>query len=198
MPHAHPPHHHEGHADHLGNPHDLEAYLAKLEGRDRAAWQKPDAVVRALKLRRSQVVAEVGAGPGYFARRLAKVAGHVWALEAQPEIFEVLAQRAAEVPNLAPVRVEPGDPRLPPASVDLVLLVNAYHHLSGVPYLRALKRALKRGGRIAVVDFHPESELGPQHKVSREDVLADAKRAGLRLVRQHTFLAEQYFLELGR
>jgi len=195
MPHTHD----REHRNHHGNPHDLSHYLQKLDGADRARWQKPTAVVRALKLRKADVVAEIGAGSAYFAKRLAKSAGFVFAVDADPEIFAVLIERTAKLHNLAPVFGLAGDPRLPPASVDVALIINAYHHLAGGPrYLKTLSRALKPGGRIVNIDFHDrELPVGPSHnKISREAFLADAKRAGLKLLREHDFLPYQYFVEL--
>ena len=189
---AHDHHHH----DHLGNPHDFEHYLSKLEGADRAAWQKPDQLILALKLKTTDVVAELGAGPGYFVKRLAKKVAFVFALEADPKMLPVLIARTEKLTNLAPVFALPDAPRLAPKSVDLILIVNTFHHLDGARSLRTLAQALKPRGRIANIDFHPESELGPTHKISRDEFVATAKRAGLKLVREHMFLREQYFVEL--
>lgn len=192
------PHHHHAHGrDHLGNPEDLKAYLGKLEGRDRAGWQKPEAVIRALRLRKSDVVADLGAGSGFFARRLAKRAGFVFAVEADRHIFGELRERTAKLPNVAPVFALADAPRLPEKSVDLVLMVNVFHHVDGARYLRKLARVLKPGGRIANIDFHPDAPMGPPHKISREDFTAEAKRAGLRVLREHDLLRHQYFVELA-
>jgi SAM-dependent methyltransferase len=185
---------------HFGNPHHHAEYLRKLEGADRARWQKPAAVVRALKLRKRDVVADIGAGPAYFARRLAKQAAFVFAVEVDPEMFPVLVERTRKLRNLAPVFGLPGDPRLAPASVDLALIVNTYHHFEGGSRsLKTLAQALKPGGRMVNIDFHDrELPVGPQHhKISREQFLADARRAGLRLIREHDWLPYQYFVELA-
>lgn len=184
----------------FGNPKDLALYLDKLEGKDRADWQKPDAVLKALKLKKDDVVADIGAGPGYFALRVAKKVEHVWAVEAEPHIFKVLGERAAKVKNLAPVLGLAGDSRLGPACADLVLIIDTYHHLEGGPrYLQKLARVLRPGGRIVNIDFHAvDLPVGPKHnKIPREDFLRDAQRAGLKLIGEHTFLPYQYFLELG-
>lgn len=197
MPHGHAHAHHHGA---FGNPEDLKQYLDKLEGQDRADWQKPDAVVKALKLARTDVVADIGAGPGYFSLRLARKAAHVWAVEVDPKIFPVLLQRTAKVANLAPVLGRATEPRLAPACVDAAIIIDTYHHLEGGPrYLQKLARALKPGGRIVNIDFHDvDLPVGPKHnKISREAFLHDARRAGLELLREHTFLPYQYFLELA-
>ena len=93
-----------------------------------------------------------------------------------------------------------GDPLLPERSLDLILVVNTYHHFAGGPrYLRRLRRLLRPGGRIVNVDFHRrETPVGPpvERRVAREKFLADARRAGLRVVREETFLPYQYVLVL--
>ena len=186
-----------------GNPKDLQAYLKKLLSPEREAWQQPDRVVRALRIRKGQTVAEIGAGPGYFTLRLAPAVGRdglVLAIEVDERLLSLLRDRLAErrVGNVVSVLALPGDQLLPPRSCDLVLAVNAFHHLRALPaYLARLKRALKPGGRIVSVDFHKrELPVGPppDHKLAREDFLAAAKEAGLRLAEELQFLPYQYFL----
>lgn len=194
---------HAGHEhDRYGNPADLEDYLRRLEGSERAEWQRPDESVAALGLRPGDTACEIGAGPGYFALRLARAAGHVFAVEVHPRMLEVLRERitAAGISNLTPVLGLPEDPLLPPASCDLALIVNTFHHFpDGVAYLRRVMRALKPGGRVANIDFQ-ERELPvgppPEHKLSRDAFLRIASEAGLSLDREHTFLPWQYFLVL--
>ena len=192
--------------DHHGNPADLDGYIARMEEPSRAAWQKPDEVVRALGLRPGQVACDVGAGPGYFSLRLARAvgeAGHVYAVDVEPRILSVLRDRvqSSNARNVTPVLSLPDDALLPAASCDLILIVDTYHHFpDGPAYLRRLSRALRPGGRIANVDFHKrELPVGPppEHKVAREAFLADATAAGLRLAEEHTFLPYQYFVVLA-
>jgi ubiquinone/menaquinone biosynthesis C-methylase UbiE len=201
---AHPPHG-RPHRDHLGNPADLRAYVRRQESPDRAAWQKPAAVIRTLGLRRGQVIADVGAGPGYFSLRLARAvgpAGHVYAVEAEPAILEVLRQRitAAGARNITPVLGRPDDALLPARRCDLVLVVDAYHHVpAGPAFLRRLARALASGGRLVNIDFvRRDTPVGPpvEQRVARERFLRDARRAGLVLADEHRFLPYQYFLVL--
>jgi len=202
--------HKHGHAnsadrDKHGNPHDMAAYLARLESPDRASWQMPDKVVAALALRAGQTVADIGAGPGYFSLPMAgKVGrtGRVFAVDVEPAMLTVLRDRveAAKMVSVTPVLGTAGDPLLPPASCDRVLLVNAYHHLpDGPAALRRLARLLKRGGRLALIDFHRrETPVGPppEERVAREQLLRDVKRAGLRVATEFDFLPHQYFFLL--
>lgn len=190
-----------------GNPHDFDAYLARLESPERALWQLPDRVVRALGLRAGQTVADIGAGPGYFSLRLARKVGplgRVFAVDVEPAILAVLRDRVAAVKlaQVTPVLALPETPLLPPASCDRVLSVNAYHHHPNRrAALRAMARLLRRGGRVAIVDFHKRaSPMGPpvEERVAREDLLKDASRAGLEVAKELTFLPHQYFFLLRR
>ncbi|BDG01774.1 class I SAM-dependent methyltransferase [Anaeromyxobacter oryzae] len=205
-------HHHDhgaGH-DHGGfdrhrNPEDFAAYLAKLEGEDRAGWQKPDEVVAALGLAHGQVACDAGAGPGYFTLRLARAvgpSGRVLAIDVEPRMLALLEARAraAGVSNVTPILATDGAP-IPPEPCHVVLVVNTFHHFpDGVATLRRLATRLAPGGRIVNVDFHPGSlPVGPppELKISRDDFLAAAREAGLRLVDERTFLPYQYFLALA-
>jgi SAM-dependent methyltransferase len=191
--------------DRHGNPEDLAGYLARLEGEDRLAWQKPDRVVAALRLRPGDVACDVGVGPGYFALRMARAVGErgvVYAMDVERRMLEVLAERVREagVTNVRPLLARGGSVALPPRLCDVILVVNTFHHLrGGARDLRRLALRLAPGGRIVNVDFHRrETPVGPPigHRVAREAFLEEATRAGLRLAREHRFLPWQYFLEL--
>ncbi len=186
-----------------GNPDDLDAYIARLIGPERDAWQRPDEVLAALGLEEGQTVADVGAGPGYFTVRLARAVGprgKVYAVEVVPELVGALREHLerAEVANVVPLLSRESDSLLPPDSCDRVLIVNTFHHFpDGVAYLRHLAASLRRGGILANLDFHRrETPVGPpvEHRVAREDFLAVADRAGLAVVDEKTFLPYQYLV----
>lgn len=189
-----------------GNPADLATYLARLEGADWAAWQQPDRVVRALALRAGATACDVGAGPGYFALRLARAVGPrgaVYAIDVERRMTEVLRERLQRsgIDNVHAMLSRGVRGSLPPRTCDVVLIVNTFHHFpDGVGYLKRLARRLGPGGRIVVIDFHKRRlPVGPPpaHRVSRAALLAAARGAGLSLVREHRFLRYQYFLELA-
>lgn len=193
----------DAHHDHHGNPDDLDAYIARLTGPDRDAWQRPDEVVAALGIEAGQSVADIGAGPGYFTIRLARAVGgrgRVFAVEVVADMVGVLRQRIDEagLGNVTPLLARDVDSLLPLASCDRILMVDTFHHFpDGVAYLRHLSGALRRGGVLANVDFHRrETPVGPplEHRVAREDFLAAADRAGLAVVEEKTFLPYQYFV----
>ena len=172
----------------FGNPDDLREYLCRLDDPERDSWQMPDEVLRALELSKDMVVGEIGAGSGYFTFRLARAAALVYACDADSRMVEVLRQRmaAAAVPNVILALAFPDDPVFPSRSCDRVVTVNAYHHFPDPPsYLRRAARALRPGGRLAVIDFH--------EKVPRDDVRQAAIAAGLRLVAEPQFLPRQHF-----
>jgi ubiquinone/menaquinone biosynthesis C-methylase UbiE len=192
---------HEHHGKHR-NPEDLESYIARMEDPERASWQKPDEVLRALKLAPGQVACDIGGGPGYFALRMARTAAHVFAVDVEPRILQALQKRVAKsgLRNVTPVLGLDDEPLIPERACDLILVVNTYHHFpDGPAYLRRLARSLKPGGRIANLDFHRrELPVGPpvEHKVARDDFLREAGAAGLELIEEHDFLPYQYFLVL--
>jgi ubiquinone/menaquinone biosynthesis C-methylase UbiE len=187
-------------------PEELKGALERQLAPRRAKWQKPSAVVRALGLRRGQVIAEIGAGPGYFTPRLARAvgrAGHVYAVDPEAAVLDVLRKRMkrAGVRNITPVLSLDDDPLLPEGRCDLAVIINAYHHMhGGQAFLRRLVRRLARGARVVNVDWDENSEFGPppKRRVPRARFLRDARRAGLRLVAERAFLPHQYFLELRR
>lgn len=196
---AHGAHDKPGHHGSHGNPGDLDAYIKKMEDPERDAWQKPAEVVKALALKKADVVCDIGAGPGYFALRIAKEAAHVHAVDVEPKMLEVLRDRiaTAHATNITPVLALPADPLLPEKSCDVILVVDTYHHFpDGVAYLKRLSRSLKPSGRLVNIDFHDRDlPVGPKHdKVSRDKFLADAKSAGLSLAKEHDLLPHQYFL----
>ena len=204
--HGHPHEHAGDHPrDRHGNPTDFEAYLAKLDDPERIAWQQPDQVVAALGLRPGDVACDVGAGPGYFALRIARAVGptgRVHGVDVDPRMIALLARRArdAGLPNVRPLLTREGELGLPPEPCAVILVVNAFHHFPDRrDALARLASRLSPGGRLAIVDFHGgELPIGPppEHKVGREDFLADASAAGLAVVREETFLPYQYFFLL--
>lgn len=181
--------------------------LGVLEGPDRDAWQMPDAVMDALGIADGSAVADVGAGGGWFTVRLARRVGPngvVYAQDVQAPMLEAIRRRVERerLQNVRPVRGEPDDPRLPRSSVDVVLIVDAYHEFANAPaLLRGLAAALKPGGRLGVVNFTRQGGgPGPvtEERVEEERVIREAEAAGLRLARRETFLPFQYFLIFGK
>jgi predicted methyltransferase len=179
---------------------DAEKWAHVFDDPERDAWQKPHEVIRALALKPDAAVADLGAGTGYFAARLANMLpkGTVYAVDIEPGMVKYLGERAQreKLANLKPVGGAPDDPRLP-AKVDLVLLVDVYHHIEARErYFRTLAASLKPGGRVAVIDFRLDSPSGPPKsaRIAPERVKAELASAGYALVEEHGFLPRQYFL----
>lgn len=172
-------------------------YLAVGASRDagRDEWQKPDEVIRALEIAPQDVVADIGAGSGYFARRLARHARKVYAVDVDARALEAAAKGAP--PNLTTIVAAADDPKLPAGEVNLVFFCNTMHHIDNrVEYLRNLARALAPGARVVNIDFHKKPlPVGPgvNHKLDESEVLRDFEAAGYRLVKKHEFLPYQYF-----
>lgn len=179
---------------------DAAKWAEVFDDPKRDEWQKPHEVIGALGLTPDSTVADIGAGTGYFAVRLAHRVpkGRVYAVDVETEMVKHLARRAAAegLANLVAVRGSPDNPRLP-GKVDLVLLVDVYHHIEErEAYFTKLRGMLKPEGRIAVIDYKPDSPQGPplEARISAESVKAELDRAGLLLAEEHTFLPYQYFL----
>jgi predicted methyltransferase len=181
---------------------DVGHWVRVFDDPRRDAWQKPREVVAALGLRDGMTVADLGAGTGYFSRHLARAVGDggvVYAVETEPRLVAHLRTRAERegTPNVVAIEATPGDPRLPRA-VDVVLVVDTYHHVDDRPvYFERLRRRLAPGGRVAIVDWHkrplPEGPP-PAHKLAREHVVEEMTKAGYRLVAEPDLLPYQYFL----
>lgn len=180
--------------------------LGVLEGPDRDAWQKPDRVMDALGIGERSVVADVGAGGGWFTVRLARRVGPnglVYAEDVQAASLTAISRRVAAegLANVKTVLGEGSNPRLPASTFHAVLIVDAYSEFEDrVTLLRNLAKSLRRDGRIGVVDFKLEGGgPGPptEERVSAEAVIRDAASAGLRLLPNETSLEYQYFLIFG-
>lgn len=179
---------------------DAQQWAKVFDDPQRDAWQKPHEVIAALALKPDAIVADIGAGTGYFSLRLGHMvpAGRIYAVDTEPAMVRHVTERAlkAGVKNLVAIRASGGDARLPEPA-DLILLVDVYHHIDGPDsYFERLKPALRPGGRIAIIDFRPESPVGPpqQTRVAADRVKTQMENAGYMLARTHDFLPNQYFL----
>jgi ubiquinone/menaquinone biosynthesis C-methylase UbiE len=182
---------------------DVEHWVSVFDDPARDAYQKPEEVVRALRIRPGMRVADLGAGTGYFSRHLSTAvgaSGTVLAVDTEPELVRHLRERAEKekTDNVVPILASPDNPRLPRGAVDLVLLVDTFHHLDQrVAYFGRLRRTLAPGGRVAVVDWQKrETPIGPEleHRLAREQVVEEMRTAGYALVDEPDVLPYQYCL----
>jgi ubiquinone/menaquinone biosynthesis C-methylase UbiE len=204
---AQKPHHEEPAGHHQHQDRTAQEWVDILEHKDRDAWQKPDEVVRALSIEPGAVIADIGAGSGYFSRRLAVATGpkgKVYAVDIQRDLIDHLAARAAKAgfTQLIPTLATPDDPKLPAGALDLIFLCDVIHHVENrQPYYVKLARALKPGGRIAIVDFYKRDlpvGPGPAMKIAKPDLIAELQQAGFKVRMSHDFLPYQYFLVFAR
>jgi len=197
-------HHGDAMAHGGGMPHRFEKadeWAKDFDNPARDAWQRPDLVLAALELRPKMIIADIGAGTGYFSVRLARAVpdGQIIATDIEPDMIRYMTERAARehLPNLRAVQTPPDDPQLAPGSLDRILVVDVWHHLGDRPaYARALARALRPGGKLAIVDFTLTSSHGPppQHRLSPDQILAELRSAGLTASVSSTTLPEQYIV----
>ena len=179
---------------------DAQKWAKVFDDPERDAWQKPHEVIQALALKPDAIVADIGAGTGYFSMRLAHMTpkGRVYGVDTEPGMVKHLAARAKRegLKNITAVQAKPGDPNLP-EKTDLVLVVDVYHHVEDRErYFRRLQSSLKPGGRVAVIDFRMDSPVGPPKEARIEPgrVKDEMERAGYALAQEHAFLPNQYFL----
>lgn len=172
----------------------------------RDGWQKPDEVVKEMNLKPGDVIADIGAGDGYFTRRFAEAVGPgglAYGLEISSSDVAAMKRDAERLgfDNYKALLVESDDPGLDPESVDVVFLCIAYHHLRNrVEYFKTTSSCLKKDGRVVIVDFYKEQmAIGPppSHNVAKEVVLEEMNAAGYKLLEDKDFLEYQYYLEFG-
>jgi arsenite methyltransferase len=184
----------------------MVASLVSCQDYGRDSWQKPDEVMKSLNLKPGDVIADIGAGTGYFTRRFAKAVspgGQALGLEIVSSNVESMKRDADRLglDTYVARLVEPEDPGFEPGSVDIVFLCDAYHHLRNrVEYFKKVSRGLKKDGRVVIVDFYNKRmAVGPppSHTVAKAVVLEEMKAAGYKLLNDKDFLSYQYYLEFG-
>jgi len=189
---------HEGHSDHQFK--DAQKWAQVFDDPARDAWQKPHEVISALKLAPDAAIADIGAGTGYFAARFSHMLakGKVYAVDLEPDMVKHLGERAKKenLANLTPVLGATDSPKIP-MPVDLVILVDVYHHIGArEQYFGKLRESLKTNGRVAIIDFRMDATMGPSKamRIAPERVKTEMAKAGYALAEEHAFLPQQYFL----
>jgi ubiquinone/menaquinone biosynthesis C-methylase UbiE len=174
-----------------------------LERVERAEEEEPDVALDVLRIRNGAAVADIGAGSGYMTVRLAKrvgPTGMVFANDVQPQMLEMLRRRVAreKITNVTLIQGTIDDPKLPPASVDLELMVDVYHEFSQPQaMLRGLRQALKPGGRLVLVEYRKENPaipIRPEHKMSVAEAKMEVEAEGFTLATVDESLPRQHIL----
>ncbi len=178
-----------------------------LERRERDEEEHTDLAVRLLGIRKGWTVADIGAGSGYFTVRMAKAVGDkgmVYANDIQPGMLDLLKQNLARarVDNVTMVLGAVDDPKLPPASLDLALMVDVYHEFSQPQkMLQKLREALKPGGRLVLLEYRaedPNVPIRPEHKMTKAQVRTEVEAEGFKQWRVYDDLPQQHVIIFTR
>ncbi len=186
----------------------IQQYIEMLERPERQEFQKPVEVMKALALEPGERVADVGAGSGYFTIPVAEAVGPdgvVWAVDIRQEMLDYIQKRLTEkrLGNVTLVLAPKDDPSLPAGGVDTILMVDTWHYIRDPEYAKKLRAALAPGGRVVIIDYIPkpwdERPWGPtpEQQTPREELDRHFAEAGLKPIKAHDFLTEQYFVEYG-
>jgi SAM-dependent methyltransferase len=189
---------------------DKQAALARFEEPERDAWAMPGRVVELLQITPSMDIADIGAGSGYFTRRLATAArsGTTYAVDVEAYFKSHIERHRAEwgTPNIVTRLAVYEHPLLPRESVDLVFISNTYSFLQNrANYFATVYRALRPRGRLVVIDWRDDVDcpraLGcpkPRNRVPASTAIAELEGVGFVVLERHEFLRYQYFVVLGR
>lgn len=198
-------HHHHGQGHHHDFS-DVERFAAIFDAPDRHEWQKPAELVAMMELQPGDVVADLGAGTGYFLSHLSEavaVHGRVLALDVEPAMVEHMQERIGRegLDNVEARVITTDDPGLEEASVDAVLIVDTWHHIADrEAYAAKLRAALKPDGVLWIVDFTLDAPQGPpaEMRIPPEQTIAELMAGGLGAVLVDEPLPYQYVVRATR
>lgn len=160
-------------------------------------------LINALHIKSGETVCDMGCGNGFYTLKMARLVGkkgRVLAVDIQPEMLHLLELRTKEygVGNVEPVQGTVADPKLPEAKIDLILLVDVYHEFAyPEQMLRAMRKALKPHGRLALVEFRLEDPAVPiklEHKMSKAQIMKEIPPSGYKLVEEYEKLPWQHVM----
>jgi ubiquinone/menaquinone biosynthesis C-methylase UbiE len=177
-----------------------------LERESRVESEKPDLTVQNLNLKPDDVVADIGAGAGYFSFRIAQQVpkGKVYAVDIQPEMLEAIAlfKEDQQITNVETVLGQENNPNLPTESIDLALMVDAYHEFAYPrEMMERIVQALKPGGRVVLLEYRKENPMimiKSLHKMTQKQVKKELQAVGLKWQETKEFLPEQHFLVFSK
>jgi ubiquinone/menaquinone biosynthesis C-methylase UbiE len=174
-----------------------------LDREERDVEEEPDRALDAIRIVKGSTVADVGAGSGYMTLKMAERVGpegKVFATDIQPQMLAMLRERLTrqKITNVTLVQGAVDDPRLPPNSLDLILMVDVYHEFSEPQkMLRGMREALKPGGRMVLLEYKKEDPSIPirlEHKMTVAEAKLEVEAEGFRLARVGTELPRQHIL----
>ena len=182
--------------------HDTPDTPQWLERPGREREELPDRVIQALELSPSDVIADIGAGTGYFSFRISPHVpqGKVYAVDIQPEMLDMIRRRMRDegVDNIEPVLGTVTDPHLPENSVDVAIIVSSYHEFSHPrEMMEHIVRALKPGGRFVLVEYRGEDDtipVSPLRRMTEDQAIKEMRVVGLRWKTTRDILPQQHFI----
>lgn len=188
---------------------DYQAWVERFERPGREVYDRRDAILAATGVRSGMAVADIGAGTGLYTRLFAKAVGptgRVYAVDISKKFVDNVLRTAREqgLTNVDGIVNTQTDSRLPPAGVDLAFLSDTYHHFEQPgPALASIRRALKRGGTLVVIDFRRESGKSPawimEHvRLGKDEAAREIEAAGFVLIEDRDFLKDNYFLKFRK
>lgn len=177
-----------------------------LERSDRATEEQPQKMVTALGLKATDIVADIGAGTGYISQLLARQVpdGNVLAVDVQPEMVALLKRRiqTSKIANIQPRLGTEQSPELSPGSIDLAIMVDAYHEFSyPQEMMTGIVSALKPGGRVVLTEYRgedPKVFIKPHHKTTQKQIQRELNAVGLKLLKNDSVLPQQHLLFFGK
>jgi SAM-dependent methyltransferase len=199
------------HADASGSAHghhhgfqDIEKWIAILDNPERDKKQFPDEVIARLEIQANDLIADIGAGTGYFAIRIATAypQAQVFAVDTEHEMVEYLQSQSKQrkLANLVPVLIDPSRPQLP-SKLNLALMVDTLHHIADRrAYLACLKESMALGSRIAVIDYRQAAPEGPpaHFRIPVDELVEEFRSIGYELESDINLLPNQFFLVFRR
>ena len=181
-------------------------YLWYLESEQRDRWQKPDQVIQALQLSEGAVIADIGAGGGYFTERFSKKVGrfgHVYAVDVQDIMIAKLNERVKSnnLENVTVIKGKFETPMLPLHAIDIAFFSSVYKEIDNrIQYMKEVRRSLKPDGRVAVIEFYKDrGPVGPEFgdRLYETQIIDEMEKAGFVLIQRFDFLPKEYFLLFG-
>lgn len=204
--------HQENHNHNKQNDADKEMHQVKIEklikmfeSPERDAYQKPEKVMDFLGDIKGKKIMDIGAGTGYFTVRMAKKGAHVIAADVDDQFQEYLKKRIIKeglTENVKIRKIPFDNPSLKTAEVDMVFLVNTYHHIENrVEYFKKVKQGLKKGGELVVIDFYKtELPVGPpvHHKLAMDKAIVELKQVGFNSIKVNVELLDYQYIVRAR
>ncbi len=186
----------------------FESDVQVYESPDRVIWQKPDLVIEQLGQVDGKVIADLGAGTGYFSRRIAYKGATVIAIDIDPKAIQWMEEQKAKFPveirdRLIIRQADKNNPHLKRNEVDMVLLVNTYSYITDrVSYFTRLKEDIRKGGNIIIIDFKKiDTPFGPplEDRIDVADVEKELRNAGYDILKvDEESLEYQYIIKAQR